>query len=184
MSGDSAAENNEVIAFSLWWGMIVLPDQITNWDSSTKREWFQQRYLKRTWARFCYSVANTIFQVIRVDYQLHFFFFFFCGIKAPNLSWSLSFFKPELSHNSCFVTAVLSWAGNYMYHTCISTSLGIKKCHFGAWLLEWNHIKLKVALCLSSVANKPCHHQNLLPGMWGWTLLWDSFLAQCVLWAV
>lgn len=38
MSGDSAAENNEVIAFSPWWGMIVLPDQITNWDSSTKWE--------------------------------------------------------------------------------------------------------------------------------------------------
>lgn len=38
MLADSAAENNEAIAFSLWWGMIVLPDEITNWDSSTKWE--------------------------------------------------------------------------------------------------------------------------------------------------
>lgn len=124
----------------------------------------------------------TTFQVIRVDYQSH--FFFFCGIKAPNLSWSLSFFKPELSYYSCFVTVVFSWAERVtLYHSCIGTSVGIKKYNFGAWLLEWNHIKLKVAPCLSSVAKKPCHHQNLLPGMWGWTLLWDSFLAQYVLWA-
>lgn len=36
MSADSAAENNEVIAFSPWWGRTVLSDKITNWDSSTK----------------------------------------------------------------------------------------------------------------------------------------------------
>lgn len=37
--------------------------------------------------------------------------------------------------------------------------------------------KVEVAPCLSSAANKPCHHQNLLPGTWGWALHWDSFLA-------
>lgn len=38
MSADSAAENNEAIAFSPWWGAIALPDEITNWDSSTEWE--------------------------------------------------------------------------------------------------------------------------------------------------
>lgn len=36
MAADSAAGNNEAMAFSPWWGTIVLSDEITNWDSSTK----------------------------------------------------------------------------------------------------------------------------------------------------
>lgn len=36
MSADSAAGNNEVIAFSPWRGTIAPSDKITNWDSSTK----------------------------------------------------------------------------------------------------------------------------------------------------
>lgn len=31
-----------------------------------------------------------------------------------------------------------------MYRSCIGTSVGIKKCHFGTRLLEWNRVKLKL----------------------------------------